>query len=194
MGEGGESRRNSGGLSHAGTGAVAMNLCSFARAVDDFQSGVQTPRVFLERCLETIALREPTVQAFVTLNIDASRAAADLATERYRAGRPLSSVDGCPVGIKDIMDTRDMPTQMGSEIYAGWQPRFDAACVHALRQGGAIIVGKTVTTEFACGRSGVTVNPHDSARTPGGSSSGSAAAVGAGMLPVALGTQTQGST
>ena len=169
-------------------------LASFARAVPYFMSGARTPREFLEQCLETLVAREPTVKAFVTLNLDAARAAADLATARYRAGRPLSIVDGCPVGIKDIMDTSDMPTQMGSALFAGWQPRYDAACVQAMRHGGAVIVGKTVTTEFACGGPGATTNPFDATRTPGGSSSGSAAAVGAGMLPVALGTQTQGST
>ena len=169
-------------------------LISFARAVPEFISGKRTPRQFLEECLETLAAREPEVKAFVTLNLDAARAAADLSTERYRAGRPLSMMDGCPVGIKDIMDTSDMPTQMGSALFAGWQPRYDAACVQALRNAGAVIVGKTVTTEFACGGPGATTNPHDAKRTPGGSSSGSAAAVGAGMLPVALGTQTQGST
>ena len=173
---------------------ATVTPCSFARAVDDFRSGAQTPRVFLERCLETIALREPAVKAFVTLDIDAARAAADLATARYRAGWPLSIVDGCPVGIKDIMDTRDLPTQMGSPIYTAWQPRWDAACVHALRSGGAVVIGKTVTTAFATGATNETRNPLELARTPGGSSSGSAAAVGAGMVPVALGTQTQGST
>ena len=104
-------------------------LASFARAVPYFMSGARTPREFLEQCLETLVAREPTVKAFVTLNLDAARAAADLATARYRAGRPLSIVDGCPVGIKDIMDTSDMPTQMGSALFAGWQPRYDAACV-----------------------------------------------------------------
>ncbi len=147
----------------------------------------------LERCLERIAARESEVKAFVVLNIEAARAAADAATARYRAGKPLSGVDGCPVGIKDIMDTYDLPTQMGSPAFKGWQPAYDAACVHSLRQGGAVIVGKTVTTAFACGTTNVVRNPHDSSRTPGGSSSGSGAAVGAGMLPVALGTQTQGS-
>jgi Asp-tRNA(Asn)/Glu-tRNA(Gln) amidotransferase A subunit family amidase len=91
------------------------------------------------------------------------------------------------------MDTHDLPTQMGSPAFKGWQPAYDAACVHALRKGGAVIVGKTVSTAFACGATNATRNPHDLARTPGGSSSGSGAAVGAGMLPVALGTQTQGS-
>jgi Asp-tRNA(Asn)/Glu-tRNA(Gln) amidotransferase A subunit family amidase len=103
-------------------------------------------------------------------------------------------VDGCPVGIKDIMATKDMPTQMNSPAFKGWQSGQDAACVQALRQGGAIIFGKTVTTEFAIGYSGPTTNPFDPKRTPGGSSSGTAAAVGAGMMPVGLGTQTQGST
>jgi Asp-tRNA(Asn)/Glu-tRNA(Gln) amidotransferase A subunit family amidase len=99
-----------------------------------------------------------------------------------------------PIGVKDIMDTADMPTQMGNAIYKGWQPRWDAACVHAMRSGGAIVVGKTVTTAFAGGETNETRNPLDLTRTPGGSSSGSAAAVGAGMVPAALGTQTQGST
>ncbi|MCW5605563.1 MAG: amidase, partial [Burkholderiales bacterium] len=88
----------------------------------------------------------------------------------------------------------DMPTRMGSPAFEDWQPRYDAACVQALRAGGAVLAGKTVTTAFACGASNNTANPHDPQRTPGGSSSGSAASVGAGMLPVALGTQTQGST
>ncbi len=181
MGEGGHRSENN----------CAIN--SFSRALPDLLAGTLTPRDLLERCLERIAACESTVKAFVVLNTDAARTAADAATARYRAGTPLSMVDGCPVGIKDIMDTRDLPTQMGSPAFSGWQPAYDAACVHALRKGGAVIVGKTVTTAFACGATNVTGNPHDPARTPGGSSSGSAAAVGAGMLPVALGTQSQGS-
>ena len=193
MGEGGQSGQHRGQLK---TGAFAHNpnVVSFSHSLPDFLSGSDTPRAFLERCLEKITTREPEVKAFVVLNAEAARAAADAATARYRVGKPLSMVDGCPIGIKDIMDTRDLPTQMGSPVYAGWQPRYDAACVQALRKGGAVIVGKTVTTAFACGATNVTTNPLDSRRTPGGSSSGSAAAVGAGMLPVALGTQTQGST
>ena len=168
-------------------------LPSFTAVLPRFRSGRDTPRAYLERCIETITAREPTVHAFRTLALDAARAAADASTERYRRGAPLSPVDGCPIGIKDIMDTRDMPTQMGSPAFAGWQPAWDAACVQALRDGGAVLPGKTVTTAFACGISNETTNPLDPARTPGGSSSGSAAAVGAGMLPAALGTQTQGS-
>lgn len=170
------------------------HVVSFARAVERFKSGHDTPRDFLERCIENINRHEPRVKAFVATDIEGARRSADAATARYKAGRPLSTVDGCPIGIKDIMATRDMPTEMGSPAFKDWQAGQDAACVHALREGGAVIVGKTVTTEFAVGFSGPTTNPFDVERTPGGSSSGSAAAVGGGMLPVALGTQTQGST
>lgn len=170
------------------------NVISFSHAVSAFRSGKDTPAAFLDRCIAAIESRESAVQAFETLNLEGARAAAKAATERYREGRPLSMVDGCPVGIKDIMDTCDMPTQMGSPVFKKWQPAYDAACVQALRMGGAVIIGKTVTTAFACGATNKTRNPHDIRRTPGGSSSGSGAAVGAGMVPVALGTQTQGST
>lgn len=168
-------------------------LVTFADAVPGFHEGSDTPRAFLERCLETLADREQDVAAFVCIDTDKARAAADAAAKRYRDGKPLSPIDGCPVGVKDIIETADFPTQMNSPIYHGWQSGRDAACVYALRQGGAVIVGKTVTTEFATGASGPTRNPFDPARTPGGSSSGSAAAAGAGMLPVTLGTQTAGS-
>ncbi|HEV7799978.1 MAG TPA: amidase family protein, partial [Burkholderiales bacterium] len=167
------------------------NIVSFADAVSDFKSGKDTPRDLLERCIANIDNREASVQAFVTLDLKGARKAADESTRRHKAGKPLSMVDGCPVGIKDIMATKDMPTQMNNAAFKGWQSGQDAACVHALRQGGAIPFGKTVTTEFAVGYSGPTTNPFDPKRTPGGSSSGSAAGVGAGMMPVALGTQTQ---
>ncbi len=170
------------------------NVVSFAQAVSRFVSGKDTPRDFLERCIANIDKKEQQVQAFVTLNLEAARKAADASGKRYKAGQVLSMVDGCPVGIKDIMATSDMPTQMNSPAFKGWNSGQDAACVYALRRGGAIILGKTVTTEFAIGYSGPTTNPFDAARTPGGSSSGTAAGVGAGMMPVGLGTQTQGST
>ena len=169
-------------------------IVSFARAVADFRSGKQTPRDLLEQCVANIGRYEKRVKAFVTLNLPAARKAADASTKRYKAGKPLSMVDGCPVGIKDIMATQDMPTQMNSPVFKGWASGQDAACVAALRQGGAIILGKTVTTEFAIGYSGPTTNPFDPKRTPGGSSSGTAAGVGSGMIAVGLGTQTQGST
>ena len=166
----------------------------FFKARARFLAGTDTPSDYLARCIATIEARDRDVHAFVTLGLENARRAAEESTLRYRAGKPLSPVDGMPIGVKDIMDTADLPTQMGNAIYKGWQPRWDAACVHALRSGGAIVVGKTVTTAFASGETNETRNPLDLNRTPGGSSSGSAAAVGAGMVPAALGTQTQGST
>lgn len=158
-----------------------------------FMDGRTTPRAELERHLERIAAREPEVKAFAALNLDGARAAADESTGRYKAGRPLSAVDGLALGIKDILETEDMPTGFGSPIYDGWHSHRDAASVSALRSAGALIVGKTVTTEFAARHPGPTRNPHDLARTPGGSSSGSAAAVADGMLPAAIGSQVIGS-
>ncbi len=169
------------------------DLPCFAAAAPRFRDGSDTPRAFLERCLERISALEPAIRAFVWLDPAAPRAAADAATARYRQGRPLSPVDGCPVAIKDIIETVDMPTQMNSPIFKDWQSGRDAASVYALRAGGAVILGKTVTTEFAMAAAGPTRNPFDHTRTPGGSSSGSAAATGSGMVPVALGTQTAGS-
>ena len=166
---------------------------SFVRAAAEFRDGRTTPRAFLERCLAAVKRHDTSIHAFVTLDVRSARKAADAATRRYEAGQPLSPLDGCPVAVKDIISTADMPTQMNSPIYKNWRPKSDAACVAALRRGGAVIVGKTVTTEFAIGRSGPTRNPFDASRTPGGSSSGSAAAVACGMVPAALGTQTQGS-
>ena len=152
-----------------------------------------TPRDLLERCIAVIEAREPEIQAFVTLNLAGARAAADAASARYAAGKPLSPVDGLPIGLKDIIETADMATQCGSPIYAGYEGGRDAPVAAALRRGGAVIVGKTASTEFAYGAIMATRNPFDPARTPGTSSSGSAAAVGAGMLPVAIGTQLMSS-
>jgi Asp-tRNA(Asn)/Glu-tRNA(Gln) amidotransferase A subunit family amidase len=158
-----------------------------------FLAGTDTPRAFLERCLDVIERREHEVRAFAHLDIAGARASADAASERYQRGAPLSAVDGMPVGIKDVFDTKDMPTEMGSPIFAGRKPTEDAAHVAALRQGGAVIVGKTVTSQFAVAGSGPTRNPLNLDRTPGETSSGSAAAVCAGMLSVATGSQARGS-
>ncbi len=165
----------------------------FIAATAEFAAGRDTPRDYLERCLAQIEALEPKIGAFVNLNLWGARAAADSATVRWKAGKPLSPVDGMPVGVKDIIETEDMPTEMGSPIFAGYRSGRDAATVWALRQAGAVIVGKTVTTEFAATEPRGTRNPWDLARTPGGSSSGSAAAVAVGMLPAALGTQVIGS-
>jgi Asp-tRNA(Asn)/Glu-tRNA(Gln) amidotransferase A subunit family amidase len=167
---------------------------SFVDALPAFKAGRQSPREFLEGCIEAIDALEPRVQAFVVTNLEAARAAADESTARWRAGRPLSAIDGMPVGVKDIMETADMPTGQGSALFAGWRGGRDAAAVAALREAGAVVVGKTVTTEFALASPGKTRNPWDLQRTPGGTSSGSAASVGAGMIPAALGSQVAGST
>jgi Asp-tRNA(Asn)/Glu-tRNA(Gln) amidotransferase A subunit family amidase len=165
----------------------------FLAASKQFTAGADSPRAYLERCLAALSEHEPTVGAFVTTQTEAARKAADAATARWRAGKPLAAIDGMPAGIKDIIETYDMPTQMGSPLFAGWRGERDAASVHALRAAGAVIVGKTVTTEFAATHPRGTRNPHDPRRTPGGSSSGSAAAVATGMVPAALGTQVVGS-
>jgi Asp-tRNA(Asn)/Glu-tRNA(Gln) amidotransferase A subunit family amidase len=158
-----------------------------------FEAGSDTPRAFLERCLETMAARESVVKAWVTLNESGARAQADASTERWRSGRRLSEIDGMPVGIKDLLETKDMPTQLGCAAFAGNFPKRDNAAVWALREAGAVILGKTVTSELGGAHPGPTTNPFDPAHTPGGSSSGSAAAVGSGMVPAAIGTQVGGS-
>ena len=158
-----------------------------------FRSGADSPRAYLERCLEAIAAREDIVQAWVVVNETGGREAADASSSRWREGRRLSPVDGMPVGIKDLLETRDMPTQMGCAAYAGTFPKRDNAAVWALRGAGAIVLGKTTTAELGGTQPPATTNPFDPARTPGGSSSGSAAAIGAGMVPAAIGSQVGGS-
>ncbi len=166
---------------------------TFHDAAPRFRDGADTPRAYLERCLETIAVHEPMVQAFVVLNEADARVAADDSTARWKAGKPLSTIDGLPIGIKDLLETKDMPTQMGCEAYRGNFPKRDNAAVWALRQAGAVILGKTVTAEIGGSHPGPTRNPFDPERTPGGSSSGSAAAVALRMVPAAIGTQVGGS-
>jgi Asp-tRNA(Asn)/Glu-tRNA(Gln) amidotransferase A subunit family amidase len=148
-----------------------------------------TSEALIASCLERIAAREEAVRAWAWLD-------ADLALQQARAldhELPRSPLHGVPVGIKDIFDTADMPTEYGSPIYRGYRPKWDAACVALLRRAGCVILGKTVTTEFAHLHPGKTRNPHNSAHTPGGSSSGSAAGVADYMVPLAIGTQTGGS-
>lgn len=158
-----------------------------------FADGTDTPRAYLERCLETLQAREPAVKAFVALNEASARKAADESSARWKAGRPLSPIDGMPLGIKDLLETKDMPTEMGCLAYRGNFPKRDNAAVWALRQAGAVILGKTSTAELGGTHPPETTNPFDPRRTAGGSSSGSAAAVGARMVPAAIGTQVGGS-
>ena len=169
----------------------ALNRFQDQRAA--FLSGNDSPSQYLARCLQTIATREPEVQAWVTTNFEAAKKAAGEADQRYAAGNPISAVDGMPIAVKDVIQTRDMPTEMGSPIFKDRETGFDSASVDALRRAGALIMGKTVTTEFAFVKPGETRNPFDTSLTPGGSSSGSSAVVGAGMVPAALGNQVVGS-
>ena len=154
-----------------------ISLADLKRRID---KGELSPEAALAQSLEAIAAQEKTIGAFAHLAPH---------PRALKAG-PLR---GIAVGIKDIIDTADMPTQMGAEIYKGHRPRADASVVMLLREAGATIAGKTTTTAFAANDPTATLNPHNHAHTPGGSSSGSAAAVAAGMLPLALGTQTGGS-
>nr|WP_296766814.1 amidase [Rhodococcus sp. (in: high G+C Gram-positive bacteria)] len=165
----------------------------YTSSTEMFASGEDSPRAFLERCLSVISEREPSVRAWVVLNESSAREQADASTRRWLAGSPLSPIDGMPIGVKDLLETKDMPTQMGCEAFTGNFPKRDNAAIWALRQAGAIVLGKTVTAELGGSQAGPTTNPFDSTRSPGGSSSGSAAAVAAGMIPAAIGTQVGGS-
>src|SRR5919201_403390 len=169
-------------------------LRSYLALTPKLRAGEITPRDVLEGCLSAIERLDPAIGAFVHVATENSRRAADGAPARGRGGRPLSPIDGMPVAVKDIIETIDMPTGQGSPLWEGFVTRRDAASVRALREAGAIILGKATTTEFAASATFAgTRNPHDATRTPGGSSSGSAASVGAGMVPAALGTQVVGS-
>jgi Asp-tRNA(Asn)/Glu-tRNA(Gln) amidotransferase A subunit family amidase len=163
---------------------MMLSVLDLVRRLD---AGKTKPRAIIELCAETIAAREPEIGAFVALDIEAARKAAD------EPRLSSSQLRGLPIGAKDIYDTADLPTQYGSPIYAGYRPRADAAAVSLARRAGGIVLGKTATTEFASLVPAATRNPRNLAHTPGGSSSGSAAAVAAAMLPVAFGSQTAGS-
>ncbi len=157
-----------------------------ARRIED---GTTTAADVIDVCAAAIAAQEAEIGAFAALDLDAAKRQA----EALGAAAAQTPLRGLPVGIKDIFDTADFPTCYGSPIYAGHRPRADAALVMMVRRAGGIVLGKTVTTEFASLHPGATRNPHNPAHTPGGSSSGSAAAVAAGMLPIAAGSQTGGS-
>jgi Asp-tRNA(Asn)/Glu-tRNA(Gln) amidotransferase A subunit family amidase len=161
-----------------------LSAINLARRIED---GTLTPRAVIEMCADAIAAREGKVRAFVALDLETARRTAE---DKRVAALPLR---GLPVAFKDIYDTADFPTQYGSPIYSGNRPRADATAVVMARQAGGIVIGKTVTTEFASLVPSVTRNPHNLDHTPGGSSSGSCAAVAAGMIPITFGTQTAGS-
>ncbi|CDZ26572.1 Malonamidase E2 [Neorhizobium galegae bv. officinalis] len=162
---------------------TAMSARAIAKAV---AAGTLTAEAVTEIWLDRIATAEPSLRAFIHHAPEKTRALAAVA--------PKGPLAGVPFGIKDVIETRDMPTEYGSAAYPGWQPCRDASVVHLARQAGAVFMGKTVSTEFATASPGATVNPFDPKRTPGGSSSGTAAALGVGLILLGLGTQTSGST
>jgi Asp-tRNA(Asn)/Glu-tRNA(Gln) amidotransferase A subunit family amidase len=168
-------------------------MISALQAAQQIRSGTLTSEELVSSCLERIRGLEPKVQAWTFLDEEHALAQARALDERKRNGEPLGPLHGVPVGVKDIIDTGDMPTENGTALHQGRTPGEDAGVVTMLRAAGAVILGKTVTTECAYFSPGKTRNPHNPGHTPGGSSSGSAAAVGAGMVPLALGSQTAGS-
>jgi len=163
-----------------------LSALGLARRIE---AGELDPAAVVDLCAEAIAAREAEIGAFAALDVDGARRRAKDSAAAL-AALPLR---GLPVGIKDIVDTADFPTEYGTEIYRGNRPSADAAVVSMVRRAGGLVLGKTVTTAFAHRQPGKTRNPVNPDHTPGGSSSGSAATVAAGMLPIALGTQTGGS-
>ena len=162
-------------------------------AAEAIRAGRITSEALVRACLDRIAALEERIGAWAFLDPGLALEQARAADRARREGKPLGPLHGVPVGVKDIFDTKDMPTENGTVLHAGRRPAEDAAAVSLLREAGAVLLGKTVTTELAVYSPGKTRNPHDPERTPGGSSSGSAAAVAAFMAPLAIGTQTNGS-
>ncbi|MGH6947816.1 MAG: amidase [Kiloniellales bacterium] len=172
-----------------------MTLCGLGlvEAAADIREGRIKSVELVRDCLARIDEVDSEVQAWAFLDRDHAMRQAEAADFRRKQGKSIGPLHGVPVGVKDIFDTHDMPTELGSPIWAGRRTRNDAFAVSRLRADGAVILGKTVTTEYAYFHPGKTRNPHDPTRTPGGSSSGSAAAVAASMVPGAIGSQTNGS-
>ncbi len=173
--------------------ASRLNWLSATDAARAIREGAVRSEELTESCLARVREVDGQVQAWAFLDPEHALVQARARDADRAEGRPVGPLHGVPVGIKDIIDTGDMPTEDGSALHAGRTPAHDAAVVRMLREAGAVIMGKTVTTEFATYTPAKTHNPHNPAHTPGGSSSGSAAAVAAGMLPLAIGSQTNGS-
>ena len=167
----------------------ALNQLTATQAAALLSRREITAEALVRACLDRIDQRESQIHAFAHLEADGAIAQA----RALDAGPVRGLLHGLPLGVKDLMDSADMPTTYGSTIFAGYRPAFDAAATALCKEAGAVVMGKTVSTEFAYFQPGPTRNPHNTAHTPGGSSSGSAASVADHMLPLALGTQTAGS-
>ncbi|MBZ0139564.1 MAG: amidase, partial [Pseudorhodoplanes sp.] len=172
---------------------MSPSALSLTQAVEDIRDGRIKSAELVTDCLRRVAATDEAIEAWAFLDPELAMMQAENADLHRQKGNPTGPLHGVPVGVKDIFDTADMPTEFGSRYWAGRTPRRDSAAVSKLRAAGAVIMGKTVTTEYAYFQPGKTKNPHDPARTPGGSSSGSAAAVAASMVPGAIGSQTNGS-
>jgi Asp-tRNA(Asn)/Glu-tRNA(Gln) amidotransferase A subunit family amidase len=172
---------------------MSSSALSLTEAAADIREGRITSAELVADCLQRIAEVDPKIEAWAHIDRDHAMMQAEAADLHRQKGNALGPLHGVPLGIKDIFDTGDYPTEFGSSAWAGRTPRADANAVARLRAAGAVIMGKTVTTEYAYFQPGKTRNPHDPSRTPGGSSSGSAAAVAAQMVPGAIGSQTNGS-
>jgi Asp-tRNA(Asn)/Glu-tRNA(Gln) amidotransferase A subunit family amidase len=170
-----------------------LSQLTAAQAALEIREGRVTSRELVQACLDRIAAYDGEIQAWAHLDPEYALTQADKRDEDHRAGILGGPLHGVPVGVKDIFDTDDMPTECGTPLLSGRRPVRDASVVALLREAGAVILGKTVTTELAVYAPGKTRNPHDPKRTPGGSSSGSAAAVASFMVPLAVGSQTNGS-
>jgi Asp-tRNA(Asn)/Glu-tRNA(Gln) amidotransferase A subunit family amidase len=171
-----------------------LHVLSASEAARLIRDGTITSEELVKACLARIQEVDLQVQAWAFLDPEYALTQARALDQLRLEGKPIGPLHGIPIAIKDIFDTADMPTENGSVLHAGRTPSRDATVVSLLRAAGAVIMGKTVTTEFAYFSPGKTRNPHNPEHTPGGSSSGSAAAVGANMVPLAIGSQTNGST
>ena len=172
---------------------MTLATLSLTEAASGIRDGRFSSADFVGDCIKCIDERDRDVGAWAFFDPAHALRQANAADEVQRQGKPLGALHGVPVGIKDIYDTFDMPTELGSKLWIGRKPERDAVAVARLRAAGAVILGKTVTTEYAYFSPGKTRNPNNPEHTPGGSSSGSAAAVAAHMVPGAIGSQTNGS-
>jgi Asp-tRNA(Asn)/Glu-tRNA(Gln) amidotransferase A subunit family amidase len=172
---------------------MSLAALTLSQAAMEIREGRITSAELVSDCLKRVDEVDAQVQAWAFLDREHALRQAQALDLHRQEGKALGALHGVPIGIKDIFDTGDMPTEFGSPLWSGRTPREDAAAIARLRSAGAVIMGKTVTTEYAYFHPGKTRNPHDPGRTPGGSSSGSAAAVAAAMVPGAIGSQTNGS-
>ena len=170
-----------------------LNRLSAVEAAEGIRNKQFTSEELIKNCLSHINERENDIQAWSYINTELAILQAQKADRHQSDGGSLGALHGIPIGIKDVIDTKDMPTENGSPIFDGRRPQHDALCVTALRRAGAVIMGKTVTTEFANINPSKTRNPHNIEYSPGGSSAGSGASVADFHIPLALGTQTGGS-